>query len=382
MLLVMPAGDPGVDVRVAQRFAGAAALDHQLQLVAGVEALHLPRRVPGGVVPQPVLVAVGVEDHRSPLVPGLQAVRIQLGLLLTHLRTLAGALGLHHRQRQPVLAPQHIVDIAGAVSRRHPADLELAVPRLLQRPARLRQHQVDEGVPGLGFVVIAVVDNRICRLGRGDLCHQLRDPGVLLGEVFVLGRQRLRMGGVLFGELLRQRRDLIPRQRGRSLRQRRIEHRLRRRRLRVRRMVQHCPHHDVVQLPHRVDRDPLGHRLLVMHRGIAQPPQQIHLPRDTQPDLCLEPRIVDPRRQVVGIGNRKPENVVQVLDQSLHRPAAVDARRPRITERVPLRPNTIGVGLRPLHRLKKPEVRHQLSPSQLTREGAGLEGLEQFIHFA
>mgnify|MGYP002714146197 CR=1 FL=1 len=43
-----------------------AALDEQLELVAGVEALSLAGRVAADVVPDPVLVAIGIEDHRPP----------------------------------------------------------------------------------------------------------------------------------------------------------------------------------------------------------------------------------------------------------------------------------------------------------------------------
>lgn len=62
--LVRPAGDRGVDVGAAQRRPSLPPLDQQLQLVPGVEALHLARRVAGCVVPEPVLVAVWC--RRSP----------------------------------------------------------------------------------------------------------------------------------------------------------------------------------------------------------------------------------------------------------------------------------------------------------------------------
>lgn len=47
--------------------------DQRLQLVAGVEALGLARRVAAGIVPDPVLVSVGVEDHRSSAELALQS---------------------------------------------------------------------------------------------------------------------------------------------------------------------------------------------------------------------------------------------------------------------------------------------------------------------
>ena len=62
-----------------------SALHQQFQLVLGVEALHRARRILL-VVPHPVLVAVGVEDHRALAELLLQAVGIELGLLLPFLR--------------------------------------------------------------------------------------------------------------------------------------------------------------------------------------------------------------------------------------------------------------------------------------------------------
>ena len=84
--LVMALDDGGVDRRAGEREPRLTALDQQLQLVAGVEALHLAGRVAGGVVPDPVLVAVGVEDHRPAAELLLQAVGVELGLLLADLR--------------------------------------------------------------------------------------------------------------------------------------------------------------------------------------------------------------------------------------------------------------------------------------------------------
>ena len=94
-----------------------AALDQQFQLVAGVEALDLARRVAGGVVPDPVLVAVGVEDHRAAaelLPPGSRRTAWPAADPICGL--LRGPLGLDDRQRQTVGAPQHVVDEALAVA--------------------------------------------------------------------------------------------------------------------------------------------------------------------------------------------------------------------------------------------------------------------------
>ena len=131
--LVVPTGDLRVDLHPRERHPAAAPRDHQRQLVLGVEALHLSRRV-AQVVPHPVLVTVGAEDDR-PLPEGLlQTVRVQLRLLLTDHGISPGALGLHHTQGLAVVTPQHVVDEALALSVGHAGDLELPVPRLVQRP--------------------------------------------------------------------------------------------------------------------------------------------------------------------------------------------------------------------------------------------------------
>ena len=63
-VLVVALDDRRVDRVRRQRLGASAALNQQFQFVRGVEALHLARRI-ALVVPHPVLVAVGVEDHRA-----------------------------------------------------------------------------------------------------------------------------------------------------------------------------------------------------------------------------------------------------------------------------------------------------------------------------
>src|SRR5207248_8475604 len=60
--LVIPLHDGWIDLACCQRPSGAAALNREFQLGLLVEALHCARRVVR-VVPEPVLVAVGVEDE-------------------------------------------------------------------------------------------------------------------------------------------------------------------------------------------------------------------------------------------------------------------------------------------------------------------------------
>ena len=202
--LVRPTSDVGVRLRRRQGELGLATLDQQLQLVAGVEALGLTRRVAAGVVPDPVLVAVGVEDHRPPAELLLQAVGVELGLLLADLGRLGGALGLDHRQRQTIGAPQDVVDEALALGVGHAGDRVLAVALLIQRPPGLVQQDVDEQVACGSLVVVARVRGCGC-LSRSDLRLELGDLGLVGGEPLVLLGQLARMRLVLGLELRRER---------------------------------------------------------------------------------------------------------------------------------------------------------------------------------
>ena len=111
-----------------------------------------------------MLVAVGVEDDRPLAELLLQAVGVELRLLLADARVAARALGLDQPERLAVVAPQHVVDEALALVVRHAADLELAVARLVERPAGLLEQQVDEVVAGLGLGVVVRVRLRCCGL--------------------------------------------------------------------------------------------------------------------------------------------------------------------------------------------------------------------------
>jgi hypothetical protein len=128
------------DQLLGQAAAAVAPLDHQLQLVLGVEALHGARRI-AGVVPQPVLVAVGVVDDRPAAEARRQAVGVEARLLLADAGVAPRALGLDDGQRPAVVAPPHVVDEAAPVAVGHAGDLELTILRPVERPARLAQQQ-------------------------------------------------------------------------------------------------------------------------------------------------------------------------------------------------------------------------------------------------
>lgn len=116
---------PGTIAGLSQTAAHrTASLDRQFELVPRVEALHLARRR-AAVVPEPGMVAVGIEDQRPLALHLLQAICVQLGLLLADVRVLQRALGLNDGQRFAVSAPEHVIDEALALLVRHPGDRHL-----------------------------------------------------------------------------------------------------------------------------------------------------------------------------------------------------------------------------------------------------------------
>jgi len=160
--------------------------------------LHPPRRI-ARVVPDPVIVAIGIENHRPLAELPLKAIGVQLGLVLAHARITARALGFDQPQRFSVVAPQHIIDeaLAGIVG--HAGNRKLAVTHMVQRPACFLQQQVDEVIAGLGFGIVVVIRARGCGLlCGGDFCAQAlqfliqhRPVGQQRRQIFVLRLQLL-----------------------------------------------------------------------------------------------------------------------------------------------------------------------------------------------
>ena len=94
--LVVAAHDLGIDLGGGQRCPARPAKDHPLQLVLGQESVDGALGI-AEVIPKPMLVSVGAEDHRTLPGLGLQTVGVDLGLLLPDPGVLPCPLGLHHR---------------------------------------------------------------------------------------------------------------------------------------------------------------------------------------------------------------------------------------------------------------------------------------------
>ena len=317
------------------------ALDHQLQLVPGVEALHRPRRIAGDIVPEPVLVAVGVEDHRSSTELSLEAVGVQLRLLLPDARALTSPLGLDHGQRPSVGAPQHVVDEADALRIWDAADLVLAITRVVEGPPGLAEQHVDEQVPRLCLAVVAVVDkSRGCLCGL-DLLTQRCNLRLVGSEQFLLlsagDGQRGVLGRETGGELL----NLGPSERGTLRRKPGIERGPHRHGRGMGRMVERGPHDDVVQFSEDLKGGLRADLVAVMNSLVAHLANDVQLRRDGIADLGLERRVVDESREIVGVRECEADDVVQIADQFLGHSSAVHAGRARIADQVRLRTRAI-----------------------------------------
>ena len=208
--LVIPFDDLLVDRGARERMACRPPLHQQLELRLLVEPVDWPRRVVG-VVPKPVVVPVGVENHRPLAEHPLQAIGVERGLLLADSWVAPSPLCFDQTERLAVVAPEDVVHVPLVLAVGHPGDLEFAVPVLIERPAGLLEEEVDEVVAGLRFRVVVGV-----RLGLGrplDPRDFRAEPGefgvhrVLVGQnlskLLVLGAVRGLEHLELLGALLR-----------------------------------------------------------------------------------------------------------------------------------------------------------------------------------
>ena len=162
-LLVVPLDDVVLHLRHIERGALGSANDQGREFVLLVEPGDRTWRV-GEVIPQAGLVPVGVEDDRALAMHRLQAVGVELRLLLAHRRVDGGLLRLHHRQRLAVVSPENIVGIAGARLGRHARHFVFTVLFQVQRPTGAFQSEIDNERAGLVLVpIVGLVDALVLR---------------------------------------------------------------------------------------------------------------------------------------------------------------------------------------------------------------------------
>ncbi len=165
--LVVALHNGGVDLRAGQRLPSGPAQDEQLEFVPLEETLHGARRI-GGVIPDPVLVTVCVEDDGTLPKLFLQAIGVELRLLLARMGITLGPLRLHDGERFAIGGPENVVDKALSGLIGHAIDFVFAILWLIQRPTGFAQEQVNKGVAGLGFrVIVSIGLGQIRRLGQG-----------------------------------------------------------------------------------------------------------------------------------------------------------------------------------------------------------------------
>ena len=120
-----------------------------------------------------MVVAVGVKDYRPLAELFLQAVGVQLRLLLTDSRVALRPFRLDQAERLAVVAPQDVIDKAFARVVGHAGDGKFPVLRIGERPARFLQQQIDEVVAGFGFRIVVIVGSRgVLLLGLSDFDPQ------------------------------------------------------------------------------------------------------------------------------------------------------------------------------------------------------------------
>jgi len=342
--LIEALNDGRIDRDRGERLAGRATQNQQLQL----GLLEKPRDRTGrmtGVVPNPMFIAVGIEDDGPAAVHDIHTVRIELGLLLTRPRIALGALDLDDRQRPAVIAPEHIVDVALPLLVRHPDDRKLPVPCLIQWPAGLLEQHIDECIARLRFVVVVIVRDRLIGLfGGGDLGAQALDLRIQV-VAFLLGLDPRGLGVLLslglflecFGNGLQTSERL-------RLHQLRLGQSLGGElktgwRLGACSVGMNQPIGKVEQLPQGHGRSILRHRAAVVHRAVTEILDQPRLGHQRIADQGAKGAFMDQRGQRVVVGTvQSPIMLVHPFDRRLQRESGIEAGTARIGQRQHLGP--------------------------------------------
>ncbi|SLH03662.1 Uncharacterised protein [Mycobacteroides abscessus subsp. abscessus] len=378
-LLVRPTGDLLGYGHLAERLPRRPTGDEELEFVTGVKTGDLPRRI-AQVIPEVMFEPIAVVDDRPPAELLLEAIGIQLRLLLTGKRIDGCLLRLDDRQRQTVRAPQHVVD-ESVLAVGHSGDGELAVPFLVEHPAGLTEHEIDQVAPGLRLVVVVRVGGCGARLLRGvDLGAQLRDQLLVAGllefrrlgglvaglelcdEVLLLGFGLLELrvlGGQLGLELAELRDGLRHDRTTTRLGQPTGVELLLRRRLarRLGRVGAGQPRQNVEQLGERLVAGVLRHGLGVVDGCVAQSADEVHLRDECVADDPDELAVVDPGREVRLVRLGQVLRAIDPHDRVLHGAARVEAGGARVEQGVALGLLGLGIQLRPFG-LQEVEVPH------------------------
>ena len=178
-------------------------MDEQFEFVSSVEAADDAWRISTEVIPQVVLVAVGVEDHWALGKKLFESVGVHLGLAPSGLNTRRGALCLDHGQRLAVSAPQDIVGKTGTGRCGKTGDPVFPDVGFVEVPTGRLEVGIDEICSSAVFVPVLAVQGAVFgRLCLGDLALELGDLYVLFGRDAFEVTLRLCEFSVLGAELL------------------------------------------------------------------------------------------------------------------------------------------------------------------------------------
>ena len=349
--------------------------DQGRELVFLVEPGDRTWRV-GEVIPQVGLVPVGVEDNRTLAVHRLQAVGVELRLLLPDFRIDGGLFRLHHRQRLAVVSPEDVVGIADARLVRHARHCVFTVLVAVQRPTGACQIEIDNErarlvlvpVMGLGDALVLCLDGREAFTQRFQFALDLlaglrrriplRLQGLqLLDAGWGGGRFHFRDEGFVEG--------LAP-QTLRALAQ----------------VGAARPVEDVIQLSQDVERLLGRGRLGAVNRDVARLADELGFLPDDLGHEFAEGKVADVAVQVRDLRRlQRLLDLVDTLEQTLQCVPGMEAGRPWVAEDMPLRKT------RTLRRVREflfqePEVSGDFhGGSKVSPEGAGLQRGEEGVKF-
>ena len=348
-------------------------MEQRRQLVLLVEPGDRTWRVVE-IIPQEGLVAIGIEDDRTLAVHRLQAVGVELRLLLPDFRIDGGLLRLDHRQRLPVVSPEDVVGITDARLGRHARHFVFTVLFSVQSPTGAFQSEIDDEFPGLVLVpVVGLGDALVLRLdGREAFTQRFQFAFDLLTGLrrrIPLGLQGLQLLDAGWGGCRSHFRD------------ERFVEGLALQALRALTQVGAArPVEDVIELPHDIQCLLRCWRLVGVGRHVARLSDVFGLlPNDLGHEFA-EGRVADVTVQVRDLrGLQSLLDPVDTLEQALQCVPGMEAGRPRVSDDMPLRKARTLRHVREFL-FQKSEVFGEFhSGSEVSPKGAGLQGGEEGV---